>query len=57
MDTCITIRTLVLKDSTVYIQAGGGIVADSQVENEYEGALNQMMALIKSVNEAESNLE
>ena len=57
MDTCIAIRTLVLKDSTVYIQAGGGIVADSQVENEYEETLNKMMALIKSVNEAESNLE
>ena len=57
MDTCIAIRTLVLKDSTVYIQAGGGIVADSQVENEYEETLNKMMALIKSVNEAEVNLE
>ena len=56
MDTCIAIRTLVLKDETVYIQAGGGIVADSKVENEYEETLNKMMALIRSVDEAERNL-
>ena len=56
MDTCIAIRTLVLKDATVYIQAGGGIVADSKVENEYEETLNKMMALIRSVDEAERNL-
>ena len=56
MDTCIAIRTLVLKDETVYIQAGGGIVADSKVENEYEETLNKMMALIRSVAEAERNL-
>ena len=56
MDTCIAIRTLVLKDETVYIQAGGGIVADSKGENEYEETLNKMMALIRSVDEAERNL-
>ena len=49
-------RTLVLKDETIYIQAGGGIVADSKVENEYEETLNKMMALIRSVDEAERNL-
>ena len=56
MDTCIAIRTLVMKDKTVYIQAGGGIVADSVVDNEYEETLNKMMALIRSVEDAERNL-
>jgi len=56
MDTCIAIRTLVMKDDTVYIQAGGGIVADSIVDNEYEETLNKMMALIRSVEDAERNL-
>ena len=56
MDTCIAIRTLVMKDKTVYIQAGGGIVADSIVDNEYEETLNKMMALIRSVEDAERNL-
>ncbi|NCG35622.1 MAG: anthranilate synthase component I [Dehalococcoidales bacterium] len=56
MDTCIAIRTLVMKDKTVYIQAGGGIVADSVVDSEYEETLNKMMALIRSVEDAERNL-
>ena len=37
MDICITIRTLVIKDSKVYVQAGAGIVADSEPEKEYTG--------------------
>jgi anthranilate synthase component 1 len=57
MDTCIAIRTMVLKDKTVYLQAGGGIVADSKVDYEYEETLNKMMALIKSVDDAERNLK
>ena len=56
MDTCIAIRTLMLKDETVYLQAGGGIVADSKVDYEYEETINKMMALIKSVEDAERNL-
>ena len=45
-----------MKDKTVYIQAGGGIVADSVVDSEYEETLNKMMALIRSVEDAERNL-
>ena len=45
MDTCIAIRTMVIKDDKVYIQAGGGIVADSTPEMEYEESLNKMRAL------------
>ena len=45
MDTCIAIRTMVIKDGKVYIQAGGGIVADSIPEMEYEESLNKMRAL------------
>tara|TARA_Y100001970_G_scaffold46985_1_gene59296 strand:- start:20380 stop:21864 length:1485 start_codon:yes stop_codon:yes gene_type:complete len=57
MDTCIAIRTLMLKDKTVFLQAGGGIVADSKVDYEYEETLNKMMALVKSVDDAERNLK
>jgi len=57
MDTCIAIRTLMLKDKTVFLQAGGGIVADSKVDYEYEETLNKMMALVKSVEDAERNLK
>ena len=39
------------------LQAGGGIVADSKVDYEYEETLNKMMALIKSVDDAERNLK
>ncbi len=45
MDTCIAIRTMVIKDGKIYIQAGGGIVADSTPEMEYEESLNKMRAL------------
>lgn len=45
MDTCIAIRTMVIKEGKVYIQAGGGIVADSVPEMEYEESLNKMRAL------------
>ena len=49
MDTCIAIRTLILKDKTVYLQAGGGIVADSIIENEYQETLHKMQALIGAI--------
>ena len=35
LDTCITIRTMLIKGNTAYVQAGAGIVADSQPEKEY----------------------
>lgn len=45
MDLCITIRTVFMKDGVAHIQAGGGIVADSVPENEYEESLNKARAM------------
>lgn len=49
MDTCITIRTMLIKDGKVYVQAGAGIVADSVPENEYMETVNKAMAMMKSI--------
>ncbi|MGB7290558.1 MAG: anthranilate synthase component I [Thermodesulfobacteriota bacterium] len=49
MDTCITIRTFVIKGNKVYIQAGAGIVADSDPEREYHETVNKVKALIEAV--------
>ena len=57
MDTCIAIRTLILKDKTVYLQAGGGIVADSIIENEYQETLHKMQALIGAIDDAERGIK
>ena len=48
MDTCITIRTIVMKDGKAYIQAGGGIVADSVPETEYEETVNKAKAMMRA---------
>jgi anthranilate synthase component 1 len=53
MDTCITIRTLVMRGKTVAIQAGAGIVADSEPEREYQETLNKARALAVAVQMAE----
>ncbi len=44
LDTCIHIRTAVIKDGTVYVQAGGGTVADAKPANEYEESVNKSLA-------------
>jgi anthranilate synthase component 1 len=49
LDTCITIRTIVLKDDSCYVQAGAGIVADSQPEKEYYESVNKAKALIEAI--------
>lgn len=49
MDTCITIRTIIIKDGRIYIQAGAGIVADSIAENEYIETLNKAVAMMKAI--------
>lgn len=49
MDTCITIRTFVIKENEVFIQAGAGIVADSDPEREYKETENKVKALIRAV--------
>jgi anthranilate synthase component 1 len=56
LDTCIALRTLVIKDGTAYIQAGGGIVADSDPEREREESWNKAKALIRAVRFAHEGL-
>jgi len=56
MDTCITIRTLVLKDGIAHLQAGAGIVADSVPEREYQECLNKARALLRAIEVAETGL-
>ncbi len=56
LDCCITIRTILVKDKTAYIQAGAGIVADSVPENEYQETLNKAKALLKAIEMAEGGL-
>ena len=49
MDTCIALRTIVVKDSRAYVQSGAGIVADSVPEQEFEETLNKARGLLVSV--------
>jgi anthranilate synthase component 1 len=49
MDTCIAIRTLVAKDGRIHVQAGGGIVADSDPETEYHETLHKARALLRAI--------
>jgi len=49
LDTCITIRTIVVKNKTAYIQAGAGIVADSVPQNEFHETINKAKAQIKAI--------
>jgi anthranilate synthase component 1 len=53
LDFCITIRTMLVKDGTAYIQAGGGLVADSVPGREYEETMNKARALVKAIEMAE----
>ncbi|MFZ4124774.1 MAG: anthranilate synthase component I [Rickettsiales bacterium] len=48
MDTCITLRTALVKDGKVYAQAGGGIVADSDPKAEYEESMNKAKAVMRA---------
>ncbi|KNE59346.1 hypothetical protein AMAG_18154 [Allomyces macrogynus ATCC 38327] len=53
MDTCIAIRTMVFKDGCAYLQAGGGIVYDSNQEDEYVETINKMKSSITALERAE----
>ena len=53
LDTCIAIRSLVFKDGVAYAQAGGGIVADSQPDAEYQETQNKLAAVLRALEEAE----
>ena len=52
MDTCIVLRTALVKDGTMYVQAGGGVVADSVAEAEYQETVNKSRALFAAAEEA-----
>ncbi|VEU23126.1 DEKNAAE104143 [Brettanomyces naardenensis] len=53
MDTCIALRTMVVKEGVAYLQAGGGIVYDSDPHDEYVETMNKMMANNNTIVEAE----
>ncbi|WP_158742520.1 anthranilate synthase component I [Acidisphaera sp. L21] len=52
MDTCIGLRTAVVKDGVMHVQAGGGVVADSTPEAEYEESRQKARALFRAAEEA-----
>jgi anthranilate synthase component 1 len=52
-ETAIALRTMVIKDGRAYIQAGCGVVADSDPENEYQESINKAKALLRALDEAE----
>jgi len=57
LDTCITIRTALLKDGKAYVQAGGGWVNDSEPEAEFQETVNKSKAMLKAVALAETFAE
>lgn len=56
MDTCIALRTIVMKGNTVYLQAGAGIVYDSVPHKEQEETMNKAMGLLRALELAEKQL-
>jgi anthranilate synthase component 1 len=56
MDTCITIRSILIKDGKAYIQVGAGVVADSDPQKEFEETLNKAQAIFQSIQQAEEGL-
>jgi anthranilate synthase component 1 len=55
LDSCIAIRTMLLKGKKAYLQAGAGIVADSDPEKEFEESMNKAQALLRAVETARGN--
>ena len=54
VDSCITLRTALLKDGVAYVQAGGGIVADSDANYEFQETVNKSKAMLKAIALAET---
>ena len=52
MDTCIVLRTAIVKDGKMYVQAGAGVVADSVPESEHQECVNKAKALFRAAEEA-----
>ncbi|MGE3820843.1 MAG: anthranilate synthase component I [Isosphaeraceae bacterium] len=57
MDTCIALRTLVLQGGSAYVQAGGGVVYDSDPSAEYEETVNKAKAMLKAIEIAQTQLD
>ncbi|MBF0215455.1 MAG: anthranilate synthase component I [Candidatus Omnitrophica bacterium] len=57
IDLCIAIRTIIIKDGVSYVQAGAGIVLDSEPEKEYEETLNKAKGMMMAIDFAERGLE
>jgi anthranilate synthase component 1 len=55
VDTCIAIRTITVKNGIAYLQAGGGIVYDSDPDLEYQETVNKMAATARAIDLAEAN--
>jgi anthranilate synthase component 1 len=56
LDSCIAIRTIVMRDGRAFVQAGAGLVADSVPEREYEETVNKARALLRAIEMAEKGL-
>ncbi len=52
LDSCIAIRTMLMKGKKAYLQVGAGIVADSDAEREYEECMNKAKAVLRAVEAA-----
>ncbi len=52
LDSCIALRTVLLKDGKAYVQAGGGVVADSTPEGEYQESVTKAMAAMRAIDRA-----
>ncbi len=52
LDSCIALRTVLLKDGMAYVQAGGGVVADSTPEGEYQETVNKAMGMMRAIERA-----
>ena len=53
LDTCIAIRTMLFKNGHVYLQAGGGIVHDSDADAEFVETINKLKSNVVAIEEAE----
>jgi anthranilate synthase component 1 len=53
-DSCITLRSVILKDDKAYVQAGAGIVADSTPEGEYQETVNKAMGMVRAIEHAKA---
>jgi anthranilate synthase component 1 len=55
MDTCLAIRTMIGRGNTFSVQAGAGIVADSDPTSEYNETMNKASAMLRAIDIAETN--